>query len=116
MAGSRKASEHVERAPRTALSFDARAVKAALVAAVILAVVLVYLPGLHGPFVLDDGENITLNPAVALTTLDVHALADAALSNESGLFKRPIAALSFALSHYFAGGFDSTFGFKATNL
>jgi tetratricopeptide (TPR) repeat protein len=37
-------------------------------------------------------------------------------SGESGPFRRPLASLSFALNHYFAGGFDQSFSFKATNV
>lgn len=83
---------------------------------ILLAVTLVYLPGLRGPFTLDDDENITLNPGVALKELDATGLHHALVSNDSGPLKRPLAALSFALNHYLAGGFENTFPFKLTNL
>lgn len=85
-------------------------------ASIMLLVVLAYFPGLHGPYVLDDGENITLNRAVAIRDLSPSSLYQALTSNESGPLKRPIAALSFALNHYFADGFDNTFPYKLVNL
>jgi Tfp pilus assembly protein PilF len=81
-----------------------------------LATLLVYYPGLSGPFVFDDQYNIALNPAMAVVKLDAASLADAAVANESGPLKRPLPSLTFALNHYFAGGFDNTFAFKITNL
>lgn len=81
-----------------------------------LLVVAVYIPGIKGPYVLDDGENITLNKAVALNTLNLDDIYDASLSNNSGVLKRPLAALSFGLNHYFSGGFENTLPFKLTNI
>ena len=87
-----------------------------LVLTVALALVaLAYLPGLRGPFVFDDFPNILNNPAVALTELTPQALRTAALSNHSGPLGRPVAALSFGLDHYRAGGFYPL-AFKLTNL
>jgi len=86
----------------------------ALLATVLLAIVA-YLPGVGGPFVLDDEENITSLPALALEQLDTRALLDAAFANDEGIWGRPLASLTFALNHYFAGGFETSF-FKATNV
>lgn len=83
---------------------------------ILLLVTLAYLPGLHGPYVLDDGENITQNRAVAIHDLGFSSLYQALTSNESGPLKRPLAALSFALNHYAAGSFDDSFPFKLVNL
>lgn len=77
---------------------------------------LVYWPGLYGPYVLDDGENILLNPSVALTEFTGDSVRAALTGNDSGPLKRPVAALSFALNHYFNAGFYPAFAFKATNL
>jgi hypothetical protein len=82
----------------------------------ILLIVLAYSPGLHGPYVLDDGENITQNRAVAIHDLGFNSIRQALTSNESGPLKRPLAALSFAINHYAAGGFDNSFPFKLVNL
>lgn len=83
---------------------------------IVIAVVGAYYPGLHGPFLFDDSVSITNNPDVAIESLDYASLRQATLSNDSGIFKRPLAALSFALNHYIAGGFANTFPFKVTNL
>ena len=81
-----------------------------------IVVVVAYLPGLRGPFVFDDIYHILSNPAVALESLDLTSLSRAALSNESGPLRRPLAMLSLALTHHFAGGATNTFPFKLTNL
>ena len=87
---------------------------AALLATLAL-VVLAYLPGLRGPFVFDDYPNILNNPAVAVTELSPQVLRAAALSNTSGPLGRPLAALSFGIDHYRAGGFHPL-AFKLSNL
>ena len=81
-----------------------------------IVVFVAYLPGLRGPFVFDDTYHILSNPAVALESLDLTSLSRAALSNDSGPLKRPLAMLSLALTHHFAGGATNTFPFKLTNL
>jgi tetratricopeptide (TPR) repeat protein len=85
-------------------------------AAILLIVSLIYLPGLRGPFVLDDGENISLNQAIALKELNAKEIAQAWLANDSGPLKRPLASISFAMNYYFAGSFENTLAFKVTNL
>jgi tetratricopeptide (TPR) repeat protein len=82
----------------------------------IVAAFLIYFPGLSGPYVLDDGENIAKNEAAAIEEISPTSLWRAMQSNDSGPFKRPLATLSFALNHYYSGGFDNTFPFKLTNL
>lgn len=86
------------------------------VVALLIVIASVYLPGLSGPFVLDDFENITLNPSVAMHTLDATSIRVAAQGNESGLLGRPLPSVSFALNYYWAGGANSTLPFKVTNL
>ena len=86
-----------------------------LFVAILLASALVYLPGLWGPFTFDDHPNLLTNPFIQLKSLDWSSLRDAAISNQSGLLRRPIASLSFALNFYFADGFVP-FHFKLTNL
>lgn len=84
--------------------------------AIVIVTTFAYYPGLQGPFVFDDHVNFVDKPAIAIQSLDYKVLADAAMSNESGILKRPLAALSFALNYYFVGGFEDTFAFKTTNL
>lgn len=81
-----------------------------------IVVFVAYLPGLRGPLVFDDIYHILSNPAVALESLDLTSLSHAALSNDSGPLKRPLAMLSLALTHHFAGGATNTLPFKLTNL
>jgi len=82
--------------------------------AIVVAVALVYWPGLHGDFFFDDTPNILQVEGVKLTQLSGDSLTDAITSGHSGPSGRPVAQLSFALNHYFSG-FDP-FAFKATNL
>ena len=92
-----------------------RKLQAAALLATLALVVLAYLPGLRGPFVFDDYPNILNNPAVAVTEFTPQALRAAALSNNSGPLGRPLAALSFGIDHYRAGGFYPL-AFKLSNL
>lgn len=75
---------------------------------------LVYLPGLHGPFVFDDYVNIVQNASLNLPDLSLHSLASAAFSLNAGPLMRPVSMLSFALNRYFFG--DAAFSFKLVNL
>lgn len=79
-------------------------------------VTLNYQPALNGPFVFDDQVNILENPAVKLQDLTWQSLKQSALSNESGLFKRILPALSFGLNYYQAQGFERTYVFKITSI
>lgn len=92
-----------------------RKLQAAALLAALALVVLAYLPGLRGPFVFDDYPNILNNPPVAVTEFTPQALGAAALSNNSGPLGRPLAALSFGIDHYRAGGFYPL-AFKLSNL
>lgn len=76
--------------------------------------ILVYIPGLHGPFVFDDTANILRNPAMALPDLSMQSLQHAMFSRSGELLQRQISMVSFALNYYLAG-FDP-FYFKLTNL
>ena len=84
--------------------------------AIAAAIILAYYPGLHGPFVFDDNVNIVNNNSIAIQSLGLTDLVSAASSNESGILKRPLPALSFSLNYYFSAGFTNTFSFKITNL
>lgn len=79
---------------------------------------LVYQPGLHGPFVFDDGVNIVRNTKLAIQQLDYQSLKQAALSMQSGPLMRPISMASFAMNFYAAGqeGILNPYYFKLTNL
>lgn len=79
------------------------------------ATLLAYLPGLPGPFVFDDIQNIVENRAIAITSLDADALAAAAHSGPQDGIGRPLAMLSYALNYYVAGEVAAV-SFKVTNL
>ena len=84
---------------------------------VLLAVVVaVYYPGLDGPFLLDDRENITGSPALRMTTLSLPGIRDAMFSWGEWTPHRGIARVSFALNYYFAGGKFDAYAFKLTNV
>lgn len=73
-----------------------------------------FLPGLKGGFVLDDGPNILTNRLLHLSQLGVPELIYAALSfSESGW--RALPMLSFALDYWRGEGLDAA-TFKATNV
>lgn len=82
---------------------------------VALACAVLYWPGLHGSFFFDDEANILNLESLRIDTLSLQTLSEAWVSGISGPGGRPIAQLSFALNHYFSGGF-APFAFKATNL
>ena len=86
------------------------------VLALLVLVLLVYAPGLHGPFLLDDFPNFVQHPLAAIERLDLESLRNAALSNDSGPSGRPLAALSFSLNYWFAGQRFEPFWFKLTNV
>jgi tetratricopeptide (TPR) repeat protein len=85
-------------------------------ATILLVVCLAYLPGLRGPFVLDDAENISRDPSIAIKELSWEGIRNALGSDARGPLKRPLASLSFAMNYYWAGGFEATWPFKVTNL
>lgn len=76
---------------------------------------LVFLPGLPGAFIVDDGFNIVDNPGIRLQSLQPAAVLDAAFSIQTGGITRVLPTLTFALDYYRGGGLDPA-TFKATNL
>lgn len=72
---------------------------------------LIYIPGLEGPWLVDDDNNLRI-----FTTLpDKGAFySDIIFSNNSGPLGRPISMISFAINH--ALGLFSTYALKTTNL
>jgi len=87
-----------------------------LMAVLATAVFFVYLPGIKGPYVFDDFSNIIDNSYIGITSLDKDSLYHAAYSVRSGILWRPVAMVSFALNHYFAGGYGDPAPFKLTNI
>ena len=83
---------------------------------IIVLLFIAYWPSLQGPLIFDDIQNIVANPSVAIKDLSYDSLKQALFSNDSGLFKRVLPALSFGINHYMASGFTDTLPFKLTNL
>lgn len=75
---------------------------------------LAYWPGLNGGFLFDDYNNIQVNPAIQVESLDAASLQRAASAYQAGSYGRPLATISFALDHYFHGKNPS--GFKRTSI
>ncbi|MDX9995968.1 MAG: hypothetical protein RBS28_11655 [Rhodocyclaceae bacterium] len=74
-----------------------------------------YWSGLQGDFFFDDEPNILQLEPLRLDHLSFDGVGKVLSSGISGPLGRPVAQLSFALNHYFSGGFDP-FAFKAVNL
>ena len=78
--------------------------------------VVVYRPGLLGPFLLDDYGNILANPMMWIESLAPGELMDAAYSTGKSYPHRGLARVSFALNYYFSGRVFDPYVFKVTNL
>lgn len=76
--------------------------------------VTIYVPGLSGGWLFDDFPNIVDNPGVHAERWTIPALFNAALSSPASDFKRPLAALSFAINYLVSGSDPSAM--KLTNL
>jgi hypothetical protein len=93
---------------------DTRFAGAGLLLLGVLAVLSVYLPGLHGGFFFDDNPNIVLNPRVKVPDLSWESLRMAWSGGLAGQFGRPVSQVSFAINYHFSG-FDAH-AFKLGNL
>ncbi len=76
---------------------------------------MVFVPGLPGDFVLDDGANILNNRVLYVDRFDVEQFIHAALSFHDGNGSRALPMLSFALDYWRAGAMDAE-TFKLTNI
>jgi tetratricopeptide (TPR) repeat protein len=89
---------------------------AAVVYAILVAVIVIcFSTGVSGSFLFDDISNIVNVPALHLQEMTLSGLREAALSGQSGLFRRPVSVVTFALNYYFAGQLDP-YWFKWTNI
>lgn len=80
----------------------------------LLLTILIYYPGLKGPFVYDDFVNIVQNDALNPPDFSPHSLLAAIFSMNAGPLKRPVSMLSFALERHFLGA--HAYSFKVINL
>ncbi|MDA3439431.1 hypothetical protein MJ046_03640 [Acinetobacter bereziniae] len=81
----------------------------------VLCVVCVFIPGLHGDFILDDEINILFNRLLYIKELNFEDLIYAALSFHDGNGSRALPMASFALDYWCTGSMDAS-TFKATNI
>jgi hypothetical protein len=84
--------------------------------ALVVAVIVVYFPGLNGPFVFDDEIHVLSDPSVRISSLNFQSLANVVVSEDGSLFNRPLAKITLAINYYFTGGTSTAFGYKLTNL
>lgn len=96
--------------------FSARLPILLLVTLLLTLPLLIYFPGINGPFLLDDFHNFVQNENLHIRDLSVSSLQEAANSISSGILGRPVAAISFALNYYLAGGIEETFSYKLFNI
>ncbi len=88
-----------------------------LLAFLIFLPLLIYYPGINGPFILDDIPSLVLNKNIHINQPSLEKIRQAANSNDSGILGRPIPAMSFALNYYFSqSGMESSYGFKLFNI
>ena len=73
---------------------------------------LLYANTLNSPFVFDDKHNITENPAIRISSLDICSLHNAGFKSPSS--RRPVANISFALNYLF-GKYNVT-GYHIANI
>lgn len=88
--------------------------RATAIAALLAITVMVYLPGVGGPFMFDDFANIVHQRSLHLTELTPTALRAAIAGADAGPLKRPLAVSTLALNYYFAG-LDPAW-YKFTNI
>lgn len=85
--------------------------------AVILVSTLVFLPGVSGPFVLDDQANLIENPHIYIKSLNIDELEFAASTAQTGYrYERGLSFISFALNYYGSGGALVPTHIKLTNI
>lgn len=75
-------------------------------AAILSASLLVYLPGIDGPYLADDFPNLVNNRHLLLDPVSWETLNDAAFSSQASPYYRPLSMLSFALGYTVAGSMD----------
>ncbi|MEP4147328.1 MAG: hypothetical protein ABJL54_08925 [Halioglobus sp.] len=90
-------------------------VRIPLLLVLLVSVALLYLPGLSGPFIFDDGPAITGNPHLQFDPSVADEWRTAAFSSASGPLRRPIAMLTFAGNYAISAGI-TPLGIKLTNL
>ena len=83
--------------------------------AVFVGTLIVYLPGVNGPFLFDDLTNILQEPSIAVDSLNAKSLWGIVSDGEQ-YRTRPLSRITFALNYHFAGQQFRAFDFKLVNL
>lgn len=88
----------------------------ASIVTIILLTILIYYPGLNGPFVFDDHPNLINNKLLwnSEQSWNIDSFRIAAFSSGSGLLQRPISMISFAFNLALFG--QEPYSFKVFNL
>ncbi|TGD74050.1 hypothetical protein E4634_07885 [Mangrovimicrobium sediminis] len=81
----------------------------------LLLVAALYVSGLNGPFIFDDGPALTANPHLRIDGAEFDDWRTASLSSNAGPLHRPLAMLSFA-ANYVASGGVKALPVKSVNL
>jgi len=76
---------------------------------------LCYLPGVNGPFIFDSGPALSNNALIRFDGNAYSAWLQALLSSDSGIFRRPLAMLSFAINYKLAPD-HAALSIKLTNV
>ncbi|WP_347454494.1 hypothetical protein ABEF86_13715 [Acinetobacter thermotolerans] len=82
---------------------------------VVMLVVALFIPGIKGGFLLDDGINIIANYVLYIEQLSFDNLIYAALSFHDGNGSRALPMMTFAIDYWRAGGMEAS-TFKTTNI
>jgi hypothetical protein len=94
---------------------SATTVAVAGISVLIGGLLLIYWPGLSGPFIFDDFANLVENSSLAINRQTLIDWRSAAFSSAASALGRPIAMLSFAMQYELGGGLSSEAA-KAGNL
>ena len=93
---------------------DRKHLTAWVFAATCLLTIIVYWPGLTGDYMFDDLPNLIYNKQLNLESIDLESLQGAVYSSDSGMLRRPVSMLSFALNRHFFG--IAPYSYKVINL
>ena len=82
-----------------------------LIAAVVM---VIYSPGLSGPFVFDDFPTFVHNQQFQVSDLSFNSISQALSSSKTGLTSRPVALFSLLINYHYFG--LNPFSYKLTNV
>lgn len=87
---------------------------------ILLITVVLYKPGIQGPFVFDDYANIVNNQKLKINEFSLAVIINAITSTTNGVFGRPLSMLTFAANTYWDRNLITPFPlantYKMTNI